>query len=59
MVIFNFIFDRDISLFSRVKRPSKSSNVSSTPLREDATQNTDDDDLTARGYADSDEGRLT
>lgn len=50
MVIFNFIFDQDVSLFSRVKRSSKSP----TSTSEGAPQNANNDALTARGYADSD-----
>lgn len=57
MVIFNFIFDRDVGLFSRVKRPSKSSHVTSTPLHGDTNPNADDV-LTARGYADSDDVKV-
>jgi len=50
MVIFNFIFDGHISLFSRVKRPSKPPKASSTLTIQDA----DDDAMTARGYAETD-----
>lgn len=66
MVTFNFIFDRDINLFSRVKRLSKeaqaaSASSSSPALNKGKNSNgdsaidaADDDALTARGYADSD-----
>ncbi|KAF8316799.1 dihydroceramide delta(4)-desaturase [Clavulina sp. PMI_390] len=64
MVIFNFIFDVDVSLFSRVKRLSREgrekalaqqkANGNGAAKLESLENDPDDDAVTARAYADTD-----
>lgn len=67
MVIFNFIFDNDVGMFSRVKRSPKTS-ISGTPRalgtpvveknESDLIDVVSDEKLVSRAYADSDSARL-